>query len=71
MTGLYAKTAAYERCQPTPSNPFNLLITETSMAGESSGTDFGARVFKCCINIITVVVIFLCVLDYRRVKEVF
>jgi hypothetical protein len=55
MTSLYVYIASYERHQPTPSNPFNPLTRETSMTGESSGTNFGARVFKFCINIIKVV----------------
>jgi hypothetical protein len=41
------------------------------MASESSGTDFGTRIFKFCMNIINVVVIFICAFGDQGVKSIF
>lgn len=39
------------------------------MASESSGTDFGGRVFKFCANVINVVAIPICTLEDQRVTR--
>jgi hypothetical protein len=55
------KTSASEleevQCSKFPAVLFKTLTTEIQMTNESSGTNFGDKVFKFCANAINVVVI--------------